>query len=75
MIENSCTSCELCEKNCPMQIAPHIDKDNGRFGDTDCVKCGTCLVACPEKALSFESEKGCRAAQRQSEAVTDSHGS
>lgn len=53
MIENGCTSCTLCEKHCPMQIAPYIDKENGTFGDTDCVKCGTCVVTCPVKALSF----------------------
>ncbi len=61
MIEDSCTSCELCEKNCPMQIAPYVDKDNGKFGDTDCVKCGTCVAACPVKALSFESKNPLRA--------------
>ena len=55
VIETGCTSCTLCEKHCPMQIAPYVDKDNGRFGDTDCVKCGMCVAACPEKTLSFEN--------------------
>jgi ferredoxin-type protein NapH len=54
MIDSTCTACALCEKNCPMQIAPYIDKDNGKFGDTDCVKCGQCVAVCPVKALSFK---------------------
>ncbi len=29
-----------------MGIAPHIDKENGTFRDTDCVKCGSCVAAC-----------------------------
>lgn len=43
-IESSCTSCTLCEQGCPMQIAPYVDRENGRFGDRDCVKCGPCVA-------------------------------
>jgi ferredoxin-type protein NapH len=56
-IDNKCTSCTLCEKNCPMQIAPYTDKDNCTFSDTDCIKCGTCVVACPVQALTFEKRR------------------
>jgi ferredoxin-type protein NapH len=68
MIENSCTSCALCENNCPMQIAPYVDRANDKFGDTDCVKCGACVAACPVNALSFEKVKGkgCTEGNRQS---------
>lgn len=51
MIKQNCISCNACETNCPMQLAPYIDKDNGRFSDTDCIKCGTCVVTCPKKVL------------------------
>ncbi|MEW6719518.1 MAG: 4Fe-4S binding protein [Thermodesulfobacteriota bacterium] len=62
-IESRCTSCALCGQRCPMQIAPYIDREKGRFGDTDCVKCGTCVAACPESALTFEKKEGCPAGQ------------
>jgi ferredoxin-type protein NapH len=64
MIADTCTSCALCEKNCPMQIAPYTDRDNGKFGDTDCIKCGACAAACPVKALSF-GDKNNRPAKKQ----------
>jgi polyferredoxin len=64
-IDAACTSCTLCERHCPMGIAPYIDKDHGRFRDTDCVKCGTCVAACPLKALSFDDGKALPDAGRQ----------
>ena len=33
MIADTCTSCKACERNCPMQIAPYTDNDNGKLGD------------------------------------------
>ena len=53
-ISNKCTLCKACEKNCPMQLAPYTDKDKGKFGDADCIKCETCVFACGIKALSFD---------------------
>jgi polyferredoxin len=68
-IDAGCTSCTLCEKECPMAIAPYIDKESGTFGDTDCVKCGSCVAACPVKSLSFGDGKDLPAAQRRPENV------
>jgi ferredoxin len=40
-----------------MQLAPYTGTNNSKFGDNDCIKCGTCVAACPKKVLSFEPEK------------------
>ncbi len=51
----ACNECKLCAKVCPIQIEPYKFKKTGTQGiqDYDCLKCGTCVAACPKKALSF----------------------
>lgn len=56
LINDKCASCSACEKHCPMLLAPYVDKDSGKFRDNDCIKCGTCMAACPKKALTFEAK-------------------
>ena len=54
MVSDSCVSCMLCTKVCPMQLAPYKAKGEASgFADADCLKCGRCAVSCPKKALSF----------------------
>jgi polyferredoxin len=52
--EDKCTSCKLCAKQCPMRLAPHSYKDAGVLGDADCIKCETCVAACPKNALEMK---------------------
>jgi ferredoxin-type protein NapH len=50
-----CNECELCHKVCPIQVAPYKFKNQGteKVMDGDCLKCGICTAACPQKALSL----------------------
>ena len=48
--EEKCQNCEDCLKTCKMGITKM--EDIGR--STDCILCGRCIEACPEKALSFK---------------------
>jgi ferredoxin-type protein NapH len=49
-----CTSCKLCGKPCPMDLAPHELKEKGKMSfKGDCLKCGLCVKTCPKDALSF----------------------
>lgn len=50
-VENTCVSCGLCAKVCPMDLEPY--KNGKLFADPDCIKCGVCVSKCPKKALSF----------------------
>jgi ferredoxin-type protein NapH len=50
-----CVECKLCAKVCPVGIKPYIYKREDRqlVEDFDCLKCGSCVAACPKKALKF----------------------
>ena len=52
--DDLCTSCKLCGKQCPMDLAPHGLKEKGRMSfKGDCLKCGICVKTCPKDTLSF----------------------
>lgn len=61
-IADSCTECKLCEKVCPVGIAPHSFKDSGVVADWDCLKCKLCVVRCPKQCLQVGNEGMSRAA-------------
>lgn len=44
--KTKCTKCGACEKVCGLGI-PVYEKPNS----IDCVRCGKCVSACPEKAI------------------------
>ncbi len=54
-VANTCVSCKLCAKVCPMQLEPYQAKGS-QFIDSDCIKCEECIHACPRKSLSFDEE-------------------
>lgn len=48
--EERCTSCMACKKACPVDLAPHEISRS-----PECIRCGKCVAACPEKCLGFRS--------------------
>lgn len=50
-VSDSCVSCGLCYKKCPMGIAAHEYKGSV-LQAPDCIQCGKCVSACPKKAVS-----------------------
>ncbi|MCE5287341.1 MAG: 4Fe-4S binding protein [Pelosinus sp.] len=54
-VANSCVSCKLCTKACPMQLAPFVaQKSSEGFTHSDCLKCDRCVDRCPKKSLAFK---------------------
>lgn len=51
--EKKCKKCFVCLETCGMGIT----KLKNIGGSTDCILCGRCVEACPEKALSFAIKK------------------
>ncbi len=51
-VDNTCVSCKLCSKVCPLQLEPYKAKGT-YFTESDCLKCNRCVNQCPKKALSF----------------------
>lgn len=46
--KESCTSCMVCRKACPVNLSPEQISVS-----PECIKCGKCVEACPEKCLFF----------------------
>lgn len=51
-VTNTCVSCGLCARECPMQIVPQEYK-NGYLNHPDCIQCGKCSAVCPKKAIGY----------------------
>lgn len=57
-ISASCKGCGLCEKSCPMQLDISRYSIVGKQEEKDCLKCSSCIQACPQKSvLSWPSQK------------------
>ena len=52
-VSEKCKDCKLCEKVCPMQLQPN-EHIAGDMTDGDCIKCSSCVAACPVNALEFK---------------------
>ncbi len=52
---DTCTSCKLCDKACPMAIKVSVVE---KVDNIDCHLCGDCVASCPEKnTLSITGSK------------------
>jgi len=51
--KQKCQECKLCEKIC---LLGAIDK-SGQISQSDCSRCGECLVNCPKKAIGLQINK------------------
>ncbi len=58
-VAENCSSCRLCEKNCPMGLEVSDFKINGTVQNSDCLQCGTCVNVCPVSALSLQKTAEC----------------
>ncbi|WP_333860521.1 4Fe-4S binding protein [Clostridium sp.] len=52
-VSQSCVSCKVCEKKCPLGIVPYKYKGSP-LNHFDCIQCGKCAEACPKKAIGYE---------------------
>ena len=58
LITSKCNECTACDRVCPVQInrwqyRPGRE-ETAVIREWDCVKCGLCVEACPQKALSLK---------------------
>jgi len=54
-VSRLCKDCKVCANVCPMQLKPYEHKA-ADMTDGDCIKCSSCVAACPVKALGFEKD-------------------
>jgi polyferredoxin len=48
-----CIDCKRCSKICPMGLDVNIMVQQRSMENTDCILCGSCVDACPERAVRF----------------------
>jgi polyferredoxin len=57
-ITSKCNECTVCDRVCPVQIDRWQYRprqgEAAVIPEWDCVKCGLCIEACPQKALSLK---------------------
>ncbi len=54
---DSCKTCMLCAKKCPMDLGV-IDKDKKQvIPSYDCTKCNVCVSSCPSQSLKWKYKK------------------
>nr|WP_315066486.1 4Fe-4S binding protein [uncultured Clostridium sp.] len=53
-VSASCVSCRLCEEKCPLGLFPY-DYKGDILSHPDCIQCGKCAIACPKKAIGYDS--------------------
>jgi ferredoxin-type protein NapH len=51
-VSNTCVSCKLCSKKCPMGIAPYEYKGDA-LSHPDCIQCAKCAIVCPKKSIGY----------------------
>jgi polyferredoxin len=48
-----CKSCHLCDKHCPMSLPVEDMVKSNKMENAECILCGTCVDACPAKAIKY----------------------
>jgi len=56
--EKKCSGCMRCVKSCPVDAIKGESKKPHKIDQSVCIKCGSCLEACPEKFNAIEKETG-----------------
>lgn len=51
-VSNTCVSCGLCNKACPMGISPKAYRGN-LVEETECIFCQRCVYKCPKDSISL----------------------
>jgi len=52
-----CKQCRSCESGCPMGFTIAEHRGSGVLPHRDCIKCSTCVTACPANALSWPGKQ------------------
>jgi len=54
---DKCTKCGLCGRVCETNAIVSVKGKNPIFAPSQCNGCGTCVIACPVKAINWDSKE------------------
>jgi polyferredoxin len=54
----TCTSCHLCTRNCPMSLDVQTMVQTSQMENSECILCGNCIDTCKVKAIRYRFSKG-----------------
>lgn len=54
-VASSCKGCGICRKVCPIETNAGSFKGQGFVKSSECIRCSTCVLNCPQKALEFNT--------------------
>jgi NADH:ubiquinone oxidoreductase subunit F (NADH-binding) len=57
VINQNCTGCQLCLKNCPVGAVQGAKKEQHRIDSGNCIKCGACKSVCKFEAVEIRSPR------------------
>jgi len=53
-----CTNCQICTRDCPMSLDVNAMVNRAGMEDGECILCGSCVDACPAKAIHYAFGSG-----------------
>jgi len=49
----TCVSCSLCTKKCPMSLCVQEMVKTNDMKHSECILCGECVDICPKKSIAY----------------------
>jgi polyferredoxin len=50
---DNCSSCNLCDKSCPMGLNVSHMVNNSTMDNLNCILCGECIEKCPKEVINY----------------------
>ena len=54
IVNDKCIGCTLCSQKCPVDAIPFTPHEKHEINQELCIKCDSCVIACPEGAIDVK---------------------
>jgi len=56
-VKENCNGCNICTRKCMMSLDVKEMAQRGDVRNTECILCGECVDACPQKAITYSFKR------------------